>query len=327
MPWQTLSSSVGLIDLLMRDLFIVSQFSGSHHKESLLHRDRVGQLLDRCHMASLVEDIGGNNLLSRPPDVSDRPTFLHIMKTAGTSFHAAIEHAFGVPALWMNLDVLRLMPPEVVSAAPLIVGHIPWEGQKLIGRDRKFLSILRDPRARTLSHFHQIESAPEVIAEVGELTLDEFLFDPRWNCLCENYQVRQLGFAIGLESCGKTWEATARFAELGPPFPSRHDFPLSSLFDSIGIENWQPIFGEAVSAVEKIDTVLVTERLNEARTLLACQYGIDFPSFEKLNSRDYRRFEDLPARYQKRISQLNEADLEIWHLAERRFEADLASVS
>lgn len=327
MPWRTLGNSIGLIDLLLRDFVALARLTRAHHDLSLLQSDHVRVLTDRWTMADFVGKIGGRELTDSPPDISNHPTFLHIAKTAGTSFHAALEQAYGVPALWMNLDSLRLMPPEVVSAVPLIVGHIPWEGRKLLGRDRRFVTILRDPRARTLSHYHQIAYAPEVVAEVGELTLDDFLFNPRWSGLCTNYQTRQLGLSIGLETCGREWEASSRFEELGEPFPRRHDFPLASLFDSVAVKDWQDLFDAAAAALQVVDTVLVTEKLDQADVLLASHYEVDIPTLSKLNSREYRQFADLPDRFQRRIISINEADMELWEMANHRFGLDLAAAS
>lgn len=253
--------------------------------------------------------------------------FIHIMKTAGTSFFSALQLASGENGVWVNFDTLAVLPEEIRSTAPLIAGHIPLDAQKLIGRDRKYLTILRDPRERVLSHFHEVVSIMTIEGRDPIPTIDEFLWEQRWNGLASNYQTRQLGHQIRVETLGSEWSATEEFVKLGPSFPIEHPFPLSSLFDSEEIDDWNVTFDSAKRAIEKIDLVLTTENLQTSPDLIHEVTGLEVGEITRANTRDHDGYASMPALIRRRIDDLNDHDLELWRQAQRRFQRDIENLN
>lgn len=290
-------------------------------------RQLVGTIREPRSMRTVFELADAAALAKSPPDVSNGLVHIHIMKTAGTSFFDGLQRAVNGGGIWINFDVLALLPSAIRSSTPVIAGHFPYEARKLIGGDRKYLTIIRDPRERTLSHFHNIWNTPDVTSEVGELSLEEFLWADRWAGLASNYQTRQLGFEVGVEELGRTWTATDRFAELGPPFPREHTFPLCSLFDSVHILDWPNVFEQACRAIDDIDVVLTTELLNLAPTLVLRASDLQLDQVLQLNQRAYIRYQDLPQRIRTRIDAINEYDMELWRLARKRTFSDFAEAT
>lgn len=287
----------------------------------------LGHVEDAAAMNEVFVASGATALTESPPDVSNGIVHVHIMKTAGTSFFDGLQRASQGGGIWINYDVLAMLPHGVRSSTPIIAGHFPYEARKLIGMDRKYLTVLRDPRERTLSHFHNIWNTPDVINEVGELSLEDFLWNERWAGLASNYQTRQLGFEVGVESLGREWSALVRFSLISAPFPVEHTFPLCSLFDSLPISDWTDTFQRAVSALSAIDLILTTESLDVAPRLVAEVTGFEMEPVPQLNTRTYTGFNDLPRNLQVRIDEINQCDAELWRLARQRVSKDVAEIT
>jgi hypothetical protein len=322
MPWKTLHANAHLQTLVIG---VLTQLrSGQLSDPNLLQLRRlVGGATKHAQLLEVFERANATRYLKDVPDTSSGLAHLHVMKTAGTSFFNALETAMSREGVWVNSDVLAVLPAEIRSSTPLISGHFPYEARKLIGRDRMFSTILRNPRHRVLSHYHEVRSIFLRGNDDACPTLEEFLWSDRWIGLSSNYQTRQLGFEIGLETLGVNWDASNRFRLLGPPFPEEHELPLTSLFDSIRITDWSTAFNRASDAIEEISVILTAERLYLAPAVVELLTGISLQEIPRLNTRVYDEFESLPVPIQRRIDEINEHDSELWRLADERMTRDL----
>lgn len=276
------------IAILLADALTVHQLgrpigSRSGDKETFL--SRIARCENERDIASVIRESFGNTPVEEGSSNDRGIVFLHIMKTAGTSFFESLQKAFDSPGIWVNYDALTVLPSEVVERAVLVAGHFPYEARKVIAGQKKYLTILRDPRERALSHFHEVESIIAAEPEGIAPSIEEFFWDERWSALASNYQTRQLGFEIDIETLGNSWSATDEFAKLGPPFPMTHPYPLSSLFDSKKINDWDKCFTSAVNAISEIDIVLTTELIENARQLISSHVGMDFGEVPHRNSK------------------------------------------
>jgi hypothetical protein len=85
--------------------------------------------------------------------------FLHLPKTAGTSLSNALRLSHGqrrVLQFWLRPPSDAVVPVEGVRA---IIGHLPWGFHAWLrdtpGAERyTYATVLREPIARTLSHYH-----------------------------------------------------------------------------------------------------------------------------------------------------------------------------
>jgi len=103
-----------------------------------------------------------------PIDPDTRLFFLHVMKTAGTTFRGHIDANFapeqvfpqpGVdePLFAAKADIryLQDMPTERMAQLRMISAHIPIGLTDRLGIDFTYLTLLRDPVDRTLSWLRQ----------------------------------------------------------------------------------------------------------------------------------------------------------------------------
>ncbi|OZB39094.1 MAG: hypothetical protein B7X48_10410 [Acidiphilium sp. 34-60-192] len=120
---------------------------------------------------------------------------LHIPKTAGTSLRAALSDYYRdrlcPAAMWDDFfrdPTLRTTPYAAYC------GHFGIELAAYLGCPLRVVTILRDPLARTISHFNEVRRTtthplhPHVIGQ----TLFDFVHDPTTVPMVANFQARYL---------------------------------------------------------------------------------------------------------------------------------------
>lgn len=110
--------------------------------------------------------------------------FLHLPKAAGSTLNRVMAQQYPAEAIYKlggkNPDVLRKEVAEVTrppSAIRLLTGHHGFGVHEGLDRDFTYITVLRDPVERVLSHFHfarRLESHP-LHAEIasGKVTAPE----------------------------------------------------------------------------------------------------------------------------------------------------------
>jgi len=102
--------------------------------------------------------------------VRDRPIFfIHIMKTGGVTFSAAMRSIFEPDAMfpgvemshigrkaYTKLDFLRNISKERTNRTRFFAGHYPFVASTLVDLPVTTVTILRDPVERVISHLRQI---------------------------------------------------------------------------------------------------------------------------------------------------------------------------
>jgi hypothetical protein len=102
--------------------------------------------------------------------------FLHVMKTAGTTFVRQLQREFAPESIYpcrtidwvtehdydayINIPRLLALPPERRAEIRVYTGHFPYMVCDLVAPGITTLSILREPVARTISvlkHFKRVE--------------------------------------------------------------------------------------------------------------------------------------------------------------------------
>jgi|TARA_R110000764_G_scaffold91074_1_gene173726 hypothetical protein len=107
--------------------------------------------------------MSGSPIKLSSPDQFDPKTmqlvFVHIPKSGGTSFHAALEDMSGG-------GYLHLVPgqndPEDINTLWGIGGHFNYESALVQStkKDRVYVTLLRDPVERFVSFFHHVQARP-----------------------------------------------------------------------------------------------------------------------------------------------------------------------
>lgn len=124
--------------------------------------------------------------------------FLHIPKTAGTSLRTFLESRFDLskvcPALVM--PALLPKPPSELSQYQLFCGHHGLYINTLLRRKPVTLTVMRDPIARTVSHYRHLQATKEdwLHERVKNKTFEEFVCGEWGPVELLNFQTRYLVF-------------------------------------------------------------------------------------------------------------------------------------
>ena len=127
--------------------------------------------------------------------------FLHIPKTAGTTLISELHSWFSAeevcPAyLWHDLLAIS---PETLAKYRLFRGHFYYYLHRVLPVWPQYITFLRDPVQRTLSHYEHIcrESGhyyhQRALAQNG---LMDFLRDPETSTMVTNFQTRSLALDL-----------------------------------------------------------------------------------------------------------------------------------
>lgn len=108
--------------------------------------------------------------------------FLHLPKTAGTTLASVLEHEYGADAIvncydMTFVDDLASIEPDVLERARVIQGHFYFGVHSVLSRPASYITMLRDPVDRVVSHYHFVRSQPDhyLYAEANALSLVDFV--------------------------------------------------------------------------------------------------------------------------------------------------------
>ncbi|HEX4112502.1 MAG TPA: sulfotransferase domain-containing protein [Stellaceae bacterium] len=96
-----------------------------------------------------------------------RIVFLHIMKTGGTTFHEILANHFDAPLICPErLGNLGAWTLDDLARFRLFSGHFDYQSCLAIpGRNKKIVTLLREPKARLLSYYYFLKAhRPEFAA-------------------------------------------------------------------------------------------------------------------------------------------------------------------
>jgi hypothetical protein len=117
--------------------------------------------------------------------------FIHVMKTAGTTFENHLRGQFAVESIYpsakldgrfpadvepkISIPFLLALPPERHRSIEVYAGHFPYMVCELLNRDLITCTILRDPVDRTISVLKQFKRLEE---RYRSLSLEAIYDDP-----------------------------------------------------------------------------------------------------------------------------------------------------
>ncbi len=245
-----------------------------------------------------------------------RLVFLHIMKVGGTSLSDLIQRWVGVDRSRVHIfvDDLILTSPLLLTRLGLLAGHFPYEALSLVPHPYSTLCVLREPVARTLSHYSQLRTAR---IRYRDLSLDEFVFSEEFDVPSGNYQARQLAHEIGL---AEAWRSFTPDIELraagGDP---ELGYPVQALFDSTPLRfDEATLLHKASENLAQIDFVGVTESLDAVGAAVARLFGATPEPAQRLNASVPVARGDIERRIVRRIEERTAVDRELYEAAVRR---------
>ncbi len=123
--------------------------------------------------------------------------YLHIPKTAGTSFTDFISKQFHATESHppQHISAFLKTPRTVLDNYKFIAGHFFYNVDAFMHRKPVYITMLRDPLERTISHYSHVRRSPAHYAYpiVKSQSLLEFARDPRTQPLYANMQARYIG--------------------------------------------------------------------------------------------------------------------------------------
>ena len=235
--------------------------------------------------------------------VGHRAIFVHIPKTAGSTLDRIIEREYdraAVLRLYGDLDAglaaLRSRDDADRRALRAVVGHFGMGlGDELPGASA-YLTILRDPVERIISHYHYVKARQHdrghARALEGVRSLEEYVTASAFASIVNDGQARLLGSRIGAAAVPADDATLAR----------------------------------ALAALDRDDVVVgVQDRFDEF-VLLACRaFGWGWPAYRRENVGVARpRAAELPGSTIALIREHNARDVVLYEAARARVARDLA---
>lgn len=209
--------------------------------------------------------------------------------------------------------------PEQLRRSQIINGHFSGYIFKYFPWPLRYITLLRDPLARAVSHHaHVLRDKGHYLhtlaLELG--TFGAYLRDERTQPTVVNFQLRCLGATINPVEIAKT---------LTPEQIARRE--LERCLDAIPLtQSVQEVLQSAQARLEQMCFVGLTERFEDSLALLCEIFG--WPRSTALDAHNVNprgiSVKDLPSADARLLERLNEADIELYQRAKVRFERDWA---
>jgi len=208
------------------------------------------------------------------------------------------------------LDTIAAMPPSAFRVLRLLGGHLPYAALQLVPEPYATLTVLRDPVARSISHWRH------TVREGHDVSLDEWAHSDGLAPIAGNYMARQLGHDPGLRGAWTQWSPADRLVALGGA--ADHPTPLLAWFQAspLGVSD-EALHAAARRHLDAIDVVGVTEQLADVAHVVCRTWGfadVPVPSYNVAQNLSA----EVPSRLRRRLEQINEVDRALHDRARER---------
>lgn len=133
--------------------------------------------------------------------------FLHIPKTAGTTFKSILQQEFQ-PEQICYADNLLSLSKNWYSDHRLFMGHYFYGIDKIIGKKPVYLTFLRDPVKRFISHYHYLKRLEWHPFHQYTGSIESFMDSPVIQEHCANVQTRMLAATVN-KNVKEHWDKPA----------------------------------------------------------------------------------------------------------------------
>jgi hypothetical protein len=230
----------------------------------------------------------------------DKLVFLHIPKTAGSSFTHILKSLYDDSQIFHRMDGDELI--ELLSQGRddfrLYIGHYSYNVVPLFQVRPRLVTFLREPRNRILSHYHFYRAqSQEAVSAMAE-------WDKRLVDLTRQYAFEDF---ISLD-----------LPEIEQGFANVHTRQLAFSTDYPMLQNAaarKALLGNAIAHLDSLDFVGIVECFDESLTQFRRLFGLS------------AAMEPVALNVNRRGSEQEDDVLEIFHTSEvarRRVELDLA---
>ena len=260
---------------------------------------------------------GKVNSEAQTPDT--RPWyFLHIPKTAGTTFRVLLENQFAIDEICPAYEFheLKQYADHELNRFRLFRGHLGYNLVNYLPVAPRVLTILRNPLERVVSHFEQIRRDPGhrwyQVLQQRRMGLKEYLLDPELSAEVTNTQVRQLSHMADRK----------KLAGLLARSGSQQEFARHWRKTPGVLPPPEEMLEIALSRLETMELVFTADHMDRGAALACWKLGgRPQPVMQALNVNARRsRLESLPDDLLQRIQEMNVLDLRLYEQAGELFE-------
>jgi hypothetical protein len=237
--------------------------------------------------------------------------FQHIPKTAGSSVMEWLGSHYADRLCPVGIaDELVMIPPEKLATYQAFVGHFHSYLGPYLGRDLMTVTTLREPVARTRSHWHQVrrhQQHPHHHRVINQ-SFSDFVMDDLNRVMIEDYQARYLvKLPLSLSAMA------GRFSDA-----DHARFALSEMLEQTSqLVDKSELLGGARAVLNSMAVVGVTERLHDF--LIRFAEAADLPQplstvvpRANVTNRQDAKAEGLSAEALRRLQQLTRIDRQLY---------------
>jgi hypothetical protein len=263
--------------------------AGSAELGDVIHHIRISQeATEQAQRAASGREIGRRLWDSSAEHRGERQIYvLHTMKTGGTALLNGLQRIAGsrLCLTQIFLDHVPFLPSRLLAGAALVAGHLGFDVIDRLSPDVLSCTVVREPVSRVLSHYAHVRRDPALVHLTAELSLEDFIFDPRWRPLTENFQARHLVHTAELSRAWVEFSPPERLRSMGEPFPTDDALPLQFLLDYSPL----PLRGKdledtALARLDQIELVGINEDVTRLFRALAGLWGVsDAPPLTRDN--------------------------------------------
>jgi len=242
--------------------------------------------------------------------------FLHIPKTAGSALRTFLQDKFHVDRICPHLELSALLPqrPSTLRSHRLICGHHGLYLRQLLDAPFEFVTVLREPLSRAISHYRHLKATKDnwLHGWIQDKSFEQFVLSDQGVAELLNFQARYL--ALDDIQSDYFGHSVAHQAGVGA---------LSRKYNDPAMR------GRAAEWLDRMRVVGTQERFGDTLRLLCATFGwpevATFPNY----NRGIASFSpsEVTDKARARVAELSGFDQELFDLAQRRLESDLAGVS
>lgn len=245
--------------------------------------------------------------------------FLHIHKTAGSTFIGILDRFFPTNAICraQQWHQLLAIPEHEVGRYQLFRGHFHYCLHTLLPRPPLFMTLLRDPVERAISRFQHLrrDHLHYLYPLARSMSLHEFLRHPLTRAQVHNLQVRHLAYDFDIRAFATS---------LGIPLTARLEMEetINQLLNDLPDDELLEIAKERLKAFTFIG---ITERFQESLDLLSHQMLWQrIKEVENRNVAPERMSRsDIDPEALEQLVALNRADIDLYQFAQTLFQQRL----
>jgi len=242
--------------------------------------------------------------------------FLHLPKTAGTTFYFLLDSFFDLDSIYPYRFWNRLLKNKQknFSKFRFFRGHFGYSLCRLLPKKPIILTVLRDPIKRTISDYDHRVRDPDPLYEKKyskDVSILEFFNDPEKSKTFENMQTYQIGLNPDILSITKSYKPRKLHQ-----FRYREELPYWA--DDYSKEE---ILATAKKRLSSFEYVGIAERLEESVFLLYYTFGwrpLSRPW--RLNPTKKSIIGELPTKTIEQIQNCVSLDSELYKFAQKLFD-------